>query len=66
MIGLKTSSLNSKSLVAIIITGAVKKHSIKKLIINEDGIVRDTVYISFIKKKLPQKRGSIFKEFLTA
>lgn len=64
-IELKTSSLNIKSQGAMLKIGAVKEGILRRHSINEDGIVRDTVYFSFIKEEWQQIKNSIFKEFLT-
>ena len=63
-IELKTSLLNLKSQGAMLKIGAVKEGVLRRHSINEDGIVRDTVYFSFIKEEWPQIKQSIFKEFV--
>ena len=62
-IELKTSLLNLKSQGAILKIGAVKEAILRNHSIKEDGIVRDTVYFSFIKGEWPQIKSTIFKEF---
>ena len=44
--------------------GATKEGSLRRHSINEDGLVRDTVYFSFIKEEWPQIKATIFKEFI--
>ena len=63
-IELKTSLLNLKSQGAMLKIGAVKEGVLRRHFINEDGIVRDTVYFSFIKEEWPQIKSTIFKEFI--
>ncbi len=63
-IELKTSALNLKSQGAMLKIGAVKEGVLRNHMINEDGIVRDTVYFSFIKHEWPAIKENIFKEFL--
>lgn len=63
-IELKTSLLNLKSQGAMLKIGAVKKGILRNHFINEDGIVRDTVYFSFIKEEWAQIKSTIFKEFI--
>ncbi|MGB4843092.1 MAG: GNAT family protein [Ferruginibacter sp.] len=65
-IELKTSALNIKSQGAMIKIGAVKEGVLRKHMINEDGVVRDTVYFSFISEEWPQIKRTIFKEFTDA
>jgi RimJ/RimL family protein N-acetyltransferase len=60
---LKTSHLNLKSQGAMLKIGAVKEGVLRRHIINEDGIVRDTVYFSFIKEDWPDIKQTIFKEY---
>lgn len=62
-IELKTSSLNIKSQGAMLKIGAIKEGTLRRHSINEDGIVRDTVYFSFIKEEWPQIKKTIFKEY---
>ena len=50
-IELKTSLLNLKSQAAILKIGAVKEGIFRNHLITERGIVRDTVYFSFIKEE---------------
>ena len=63
-IELKTSLLNLKSQGAMLKIGAVKEGVLRRHSINEDGLVRDTVYFSFIKEEWPAVKKNIFKEFL--
>ena len=63
-IELKTSLLNLKSQGAMLKIGAVKEGVLRRHGINEDGIVRDTVYFSFIKEEWPEIKSTIFKEFI--
>ena len=62
-IELKTSLLNLKSQGAMLKIGAVKEGVLRRHAINEDGLVRDTVYFSFIKEEWPKIKSTIFKEF---
>jgi RimJ/RimL family protein N-acetyltransferase len=63
-IELKTSLLNLKSQGAMLKIGAVKEGLLRNHFINEDGVVRDTVYFSFIKEEWPHIKSTIFKEFI--
>lgn len=63
-IELKTSILNIKSQGAMLKIGAVKEGVLRSHMINEDGIVRDTVYFSFITAEWPYIKETIFKEFI--
>lgn len=63
-IELKTSHLNIKSQGAMLKIGAVKEGILRRHGINEDGLVRDTVYFSFIQEEWPAIKASIFKEFI--
>lgn len=63
-IELKTSALNLKSQGAMLKIGAVREGVLRNHMINEDGIVRDTVYFSFIKQEWPGIKENVFKEFL--
>jgi N-acetyltransferase len=63
-IELKTSVLNLKSQGAMLKIGAVKEGVLRNHMINEDGLVRDTMYFSFIKEEWPFIKQNIFKEFL--
>jgi N-acetyltransferase len=63
-IELKTSALNLKSQGAMLKIGAVKEGVLRSHMINEDGLVRDTMYFSFIKEEWPSTKENIFKEFL--
>jgi RimJ/RimL family protein N-acetyltransferase len=62
-IELKTSALNFKSQGAMLKIGAVKEGTLRSHMINEDGLVRDTVYFSFIAEDWPVIKENIFKEF---
>ena len=62
-IELKTSLLNLKSQGAMLKIGAVKEGVLRNHMINEDGLVRDTVYFSFITTEWPSIKETIFKEF---
>ena len=62
-IELKTSHLNLKSQGAMLKIGAVKEGVLRRHLINDRGLVRDTVYFSFIKEEWPQIRQTIFSEF---
>lgn len=62
-IELKTSLLNLISQKAMLNIGAVKEGVLRRHSINDDGLVRDTVYFSFISEEWPEIKGSIFKEF---
>ncbi|HQW83328.1 MAG TPA: GNAT family protein [Ferruginibacter sp.] len=64
-IELKTSSLNIKSQGAMLKIGATKEGTLRNHMLNDDGIIRDTVYFSFIKEEWPHIKNSIFKEFNT-
>jgi RimJ/RimL family protein N-acetyltransferase len=63
-IELKTSALNLKSQGAMLKIGAVKEGVLRSHMINEDGLVRDTVYFSFIAPEWRAVKESIFKEFI--
>jgi N-acetyltransferase len=63
-IELKTSILNLKSQGAMLKIGAVKEGVLRSHMINEDGLVRDTVYFSFIAPEWPSIKETIFKEFV--
>lgn len=62
-IELKTSILNLKSQGAMLKIGAVKEGILRKHMISETGVVRDTVYFSFINDDWPSVKENIFKEF---
>jgi RimJ/RimL family protein N-acetyltransferase len=64
-IELKTSILNLKSQGAMLKIGAVKEGVLRSHMINEDGLVRDTAYFSFIAAEWPAIKETIFKEFLS-
>jgi len=63
-IELKTSLLNLKSQGAMLKIGAVKEGVLRSHMISEDGLVRDTVYFSFITSDWPATKENIFKEFI--
>lgn len=63
-IELKTSSLNLKSQGAMLKIGAVKEGVFRKHMINEDGIIRDTMYFSFIAVEWPETEAAYFSEFV--
>ena len=63
-IELKTSVLNLKSQDAMLKIGAVKEGVLRSHMINEDGLVRDTMYFSFINKDWYETKETIFKEFI--
>ncbi len=62
-IELKTSVLNLKSQGAMLKIGAVKEGVLRNHMINDDGLVRDTMYFSFIKEEWPSIKENTFKEF---
>ncbi len=62
-IELKTSHLNVRSQGAMLKIGAVKEGTLRRHSINDNGVVRDTVYFSFIKEDWPGIRETIFGEF---
>ena len=62
-IELKTSVLNLKSQGAMLKIGAVKEGVLRNHMINDDGLVRDTMYFSFIKEEWPSTKENTFKEF---
>jgi N-acetyltransferase len=61
---LKTSHLNLKSQKAMRKIGAVQEGTLRRHSINEDGLVRDTMYFSFIAEEWPAIKQDIFKEFV--
>ncbi len=63
-IELKTGILNLKSQGAMLKIGAVKEGVLRSHMINEDGLVRDTMYFSFIATEWPAIKETIFKEFI--
>ena len=65
-IELKTSSLNLKSQGAMLKIGAVKEGVLRSHMINEDGLLRDTMYFSFIAPDWPMVKQNIFKEFINS
>lgn len=50
---LKTSHLNLKSQAAMLKIGAVKEGTLRNHMINENGMIRHTVFFSFIKEEWP-------------
>lgn len=62
-IELKTSHLNLKSQKAMEQIGAVKEGILRRHMVNEDGLVRDTHYYSFIKEDWPQIKSTIFANY---
>lgn len=62
-IELKTSHLNLKSQAAMLKIGAVKEGTLRRHIINDNGIVRDTVYFSFIKEDWAGIKERVFSGF---
>ena len=62
-IELKTSLLNLRSQTAMEKIGARKEGILRRHIINEDGVVRDTVYYSFIKEEWPEIKGQYFSGY---
>lgn len=63
-IELKTSSLNVRSRGAMLKIGAVQEGVFRSHMINEDGLVRDTMYFSFIAPEWPDIKQNIFTEFI--
>lgn len=61
---LKTSSLNFKSQGAMLKIGAVKEGVFRKHMINEDGVIRDTAYFSFIREEWQTIQKTYFGEFI--
>ncbi|MEO6254037.1 MAG: GNAT family protein [Ferruginibacter sp.] len=62
---LKTAGTNLKSQRAMEKIGAIREGVLRKHSINDIGVVRDTVYYSFIREEWPAIKENIFKEFLT-
>ncbi|MEO6670622.1 MAG: GNAT family protein [Ferruginibacter sp.] len=63
-IELKTSLLNVKSQGAMLKIGAMKEGILRRHSISEKGLVRDTVYFSFIKEEWPSIKQRIFHDQL--
>ena len=63
-IELKTSLLNVRSQKAMRKSGAVEEGVFRRHMINEDGMIRDTMYFSFIGEEWPETRENFFGEFL--
>ena len=61
-IELKTSLLNLKSQAAMLKIGAVKEGILRNHLINDIGVVRDSVYFSFIKEEWDATKEKIFTE----
>lgn len=59
-IELKTSHLNLISQKAMQKIGAVREGTLRRHSINEDGLVRDTVYFSFIREEWPETKLNYF------
>lgn len=62
---LKTSLLNLKSQAAILKIGAVKEGIFRSHMIAESGIIRDTVYFSFIKEEWQNTKEKFLSEGTT-
>ena len=62
-IELKTSSLNIKSQAAMSKIGAVKEGTLRQNFIADNGVVRDTVYFSFLREEWPGVKDRIFVGF---
>jgi N-acetyltransferase len=61
---LKTSGTNLKSQRAMEKIGAIREGILRKHSINDVGVVRDTVYYSFLDEEWPGVKKKIFQEFL--
>ncbi|MEO6404738.1 MAG: GNAT family protein [Ferruginibacter sp.] len=61
---LKTSMLNEKSQTAMKKIGAVHEGIFRRHMINEDGVLRDSVFFSFIKEEWPQIKENFFAVFI--
>ncbi len=57
-IELKTSQLNLKSQAAMLKIGAVKEGILRNHMINENGMIRNSVFFSFIKEEWPAVKES--------
>lgn len=64
-IELKTSHLNLKSQGAMLRIGAVKEGVLRRHSINDNGVVRDTVYFSFITEEWPEIKERVFGEMIS-
>jgi len=62
-IELKTSLLNLRSQTAMEKIGAVKEGVLRRHMINDDGVVRDTVYYSFIREEWEETRKKFFSKY---
>lgn len=63
-IELKTSLLNLRSQKAMRKIGAVEEGVLRRHMISEDGVIRDTVYFSFIAEEWPETRERCFGDLL--
>ncbi|MGC4099985.1 GNAT family N-acetyltransferase [Ferruginibacter sp.] len=63
---LKTSHLNLRSQKAMRKIGAVEEGTLRRHSINEDGLVRDTVYFSFIAEEWPAIKARIFDDLINS
>jgi N-acetyltransferase len=63
---LKTAGTNLKSQRAMEKIGAVREGVLRKHSINDIGVIRDTVYYSFINDEWPAIKENIFKEFMNS
>lgn len=61
---LKTAGTNLKSQRAMEKIGAIREGVLRKHSINDAGVVRDTVYYSFLDTEWPEVKQRIFSEFL--
>lgn len=62
---LKTAGTNLKSQRAMEKIGAIREGVLRKHSINDLGVIRDTVYYSFISDEWPAIKENIFKAFLS-
>lgn len=63
-IELKTSLLNLISQKAMQNIGAVREGILRSHSINDDGLVRDTVYFSFIREEWPETKNKFFGDLV--
>ncbi|MBS1512305.1 MAG: GNAT family N-acetyltransferase [Bacteroidetes bacterium] len=63
---LKTSHLNLISQKAMKNIGAVEEGRLRRFSINEDGLVRDAIYFSFIAEEWNETKQKFFKEFMNS
>ena len=61
---LKTSGTNVKSQGAMLKIGAVKEGTLRRHMISERGMLRDSVYFSFIREEWEETKQNYFAEFL--